>query len=144
MKPLIDTNTSGQGQCPTWPIGDFLGTTAQANGYAYSHSTPVTYPDGTKRLLHTFKRARHCVSYYDGANAGNTSCGTGTAHQHHFRGADELNRHLKSKAKRYPELHPDADPACSCGRWPAQWYNTDDTRREYLCRPCAHNSHLTH
>lgn len=86
-------------------------------GYRYSHSTPVYHeePDSEHTLrrvavvYHTFKRGEHTVTWWERRAASydfqwSTSVRPGSGRYVPGSGAGRLQAHLKSKARRYPEL----------------------------------------
>jgi hypothetical protein len=117
---IINPNSSGQGYDKDHDLSR-LASIARKFGYEYSHSTPIVqnpcsfsqmkYIFGGKDLsgkihnLHTWKYpgTDHSVSYYSTLNVDDwtTQCNCSSSVQFKGNGALMLERHLKSKHRRY-------------------------------------------
>ncbi len=106
METIQSPNTSGQGFCPAHADSAYHRIAIEF-GYAYSHSTPVTFLTGRRVVLHTYKQGNHHLSFgQDTATAWATSCTTASGRRWEGFGSARLSRHLAGKRQRYADLRP--------------------------------------
>jgi hypothetical protein len=103
-----NVNSSGQGEDPTHAQNPHDATITK-HGYTYSHSTPIMngYGNDVAYVAHTYKNGPHNISVNvspGGQVKWHTSTSTASGTAHHGEDDAMLDRHLASKAKRYPEL----------------------------------------
>lgn len=117
---IINPNSSGQGYDKDHDLSR-LASIARKFGYEYSHSTPIVQNpcdfsqwkgnlegkdfSGKTQNLHTWKYpgTDHSVSYYSSLDVDNwtTQCSSSSSVQIKGNGTLMLERHLKSKQRRY-------------------------------------------
>lgn len=107
-RPILENpNSCGQGKSPL-ALEHYLAPVVIAEGYSYSHTTPIGTPSGNWVLHHTFTNTdHHSVSLRSYPETGlcsdywSTSCSTATGYQHSGKAMVELKKHLKAKRYRY-------------------------------------------
>lgn len=100
---IVNANSSGQGYDEDH-VNHPLHATCVAHGFGYSHSTPVHMKSGDVKIHHTWANGEHRVGAVEGSNHWTSKTSPASGHSTSGVGAIELGKHLKGKAKRYPDL----------------------------------------
>jgi hypothetical protein len=100
---ITSANSSGQGVNKNH-VHHPLHATLQQHGFSYSHSTPIHQRNGDSLMNHAWAHGERKVDAYDHDLAWTSKTSSASGHSHSGTGVAELAKHLKGKAKRYPEL----------------------------------------